>query len=227
MDMERYGDYNEYEEDLPKSKNPIFLVIKLLIIFVCLAVAGVLVFRVAFFNYYPDSIEKLYFNETLTEYYNANNGNIEVKTQDLRTKYDDPEIATFICDNLYVIEGANQLQFSIRYNESAIEYIENKLSLTGLDAKDPELFTYKLATYDGELSATVTPVAYENKLMYHYYKLVCDGVEFGGYKNPAWIRVEVYVKGVDEMFACIPIYENNEGYAVFENYQLTSEDKPK
>ena len=226
MDMERYGDYNEYEEDLPKSKNPIFLVIKLLIIFVCLAVAGVLVFRVAFFNYYPDSIEKLYFNETLTEYYNANNGNIEVKTQDLRTKYDDPEIATFICDNLYVIEGANQLQFSIRYNESAIEYIENKLSLTGLDAKDPELFTYKLATYDGELSATVTPVAYENKLMYHYYKLVCDGVEMGGINNPGWIRLDIFVKGCEKKFREVYIYENNNNYSVFEDYEISKKERP-
>ena len=53
MDMERYGDYNEYEEDLPKSKNPVLLTIKFLIIAVCLAVIGVLVFRIAFFNFYP------------------------------------------------------------------------------------------------------------------------------------------------------------------------------
>ncbi|MBQ7333490.1 MAG: hypothetical protein IJW38_03990 [Clostridia bacterium] len=231
--MERYGDYNEYEEDLPKSKNPILLIIKILIAIVCLAVIGVLVFRISFFNYYPDSMENLYFDEVLTEYYNANSGNLEVKTQEIRAKYDNPEVATFICDNLYVIDGASQLQLSIRYNESAIEYIENQLSLSGLDASDPELFSYKLVTYDDELKseiqldAAVKPAVYETKLMYHYYKLICNGVELGGLNDPGWIRLDVFVKGAEKKFASIYIYENNDSYSIFENYELKSEDTPK
>ena len=233
MDMERYGDYNEYEEDLPKSKNPVLLTIKILIIAVCLAVIGVLVFRIVFFNFYPDSIENLYFNEALTEHYNEKGGNIEVKTQEIRAKYDNPDVATFICDNLYVIEGAKQLQLSIRYNSSAIAHIEKELSLKGLDASDPELFSYKLACYDDEakaevyLDASVTPAVYEEKLMYHYYKLVCDGVELGGLNEPGWIRLDVFVKGAEKKFTSIYIYENNESYSVFETYQLKSEDNPK
>ena len=233
MDMERYGDYNEYEDDIPKSKSPVLRVIKILIIFVCLAVAGVLLFRVLFFNYYPKSIKGLYFNEALTQHYNENGGNIEVKTQKVRFKYDDNKVATFICDNLYVIEGANQLQFSIRYNESAMEYLEEKLSLSGLDSSDPELFTYKLAAYDDELGkiahldASVTPVAYESKLMSHSYKLVCDGVELGGQNNPSWIRVDVFIKGVEEKFSSVLIYENHDDYSTFENYELKSEDVPR
>ncbi len=233
MDMERYGDYNEYEEDLPKSKNPVLLTIKFLIIAVCLAVIGVLVFRITFFNFYPKSIKNLYFNDTLTQYYNDNGGNIEVKTQELRAKYDNPDVATFICDNLYVIEGAKQLQVSIRYNKSSIDYIEKELSLSGLDASDPELFSYKLACYDDEsaseiyLDASVEQMAYESKLMYHYYKLVCDGVELGGLNEPGWIRLDVFVKGAEKKFTSIYIYENNSSYSVFENYELKSEDKPK
>lgn len=233
MDMERYGDYNEYEEDLPKSKNPVLLTIKFLIIAVCLAVIGVLVFRISFFNFYPDTIENLYFDDTLTEHYNANSGNIEVKTQEIRAKYDDPDVATFICDNLYVIEGANQLQLSIRYNKASIAYIESELSLSGLDASDPELFSYKLACYDDAsaseicLDASVEAAVYETKLMYHYYKLVCNGVELGGIDNPGWIRLDVFVKGAEGKFASIYIYENNSSYSVFENYELKSEDKPQ
>lgn len=233
MDMERYGDYNEYEEDLPKSKNPMFLTIKFLIIAVCLAVVGVLVFRISFFNFYPKTIKNLYFNDTLTSYYNENGGNIAVKTQEIRAKYDNPDVATFICDNLYVIEGANQLQLSIRYNKSSIEYIEKELKLTGLDASDEELFSYKLACYDDELKseiyldASVEKAVHETKLMYHYYKLVCDGVEFGGRNNPGWIRLDVFVKGVENKFSSIYIYENNDSYFVFEDYKLNSEDKPK
>ena len=212
MDMERYSDYNEYEEDLPKSKNPVLLIIKILIIVVCIAVAGVLIFRVTFFNFYPKSVKNLYFDDTLTEYYNQNGGNIEVKTQELRAKYDDPDVATFICDNLFVIEGANQIQLSIRYTNSSIEHIEKKLSLSGLDPSDPELFSYKLACYSDEaqdvvyLNASVEAFNYEKKLMYHYYKLVCDGIAFGGLNNPGWIRLDVFVKGVENKFASIYIY---------------------
>ena len=232
MDMERYGDYNEYEEDLPKSKNPVLLIIKILISLVCFTVIGVLVFRITFFNYYPDSIESLYFNDALTEYYNKNNRNIEVKTQEIRAKYDNPDVASFFCDNLYIIEGANQLQLSIRFNESAIEYIEKELSLTGLDASDPELLSYKLATYNDEfkaeayLKAEVQAVKYESKLMYHYYKLVCDGVKLGGLNNPGWIRLDIFVKGAEEKFASIYIYENNSSYSVFEDYELKRGDVP-
>lgn len=233
MDMERYGDYNEYEDDIPKSKNPVIITVKILIALVCLSVIGVLVFRMILFSYYPDSMEKLYFNAPLTEYYTETDGNIKVKTQEIRSKYDDPEIASFFCDNLYVIEEIGQLQLSIRYNNSAIDYIESELSMTGmLDASDPELFSYKLACYDDELGkekyidASVTAVAYETKLMYHYYKLVCDGVSLGGLNNPGWIRLDVFVKGSEEKFSSIYIYENNSSYSHFEDYELTEEDKP-
>jgi len=233
MDMERYGDYNEYEEDLPKSKNPVLLIIKILIAVVCFSVIAVIVFRMIFFNYYPDNIENLYFNETLTEYYNKNNGDIKVKTQEIRAKYDDPDVASFFCENLYIIEGAEQLQLSIRYNESAIAHIEKELSLKGLNASDPELLSYKLATYSDEfesvvyLDASVKAVAYESRLMYHYYKLVCDGVKLGGLNDPGWIRLDIFVKGSEEKFASVYIYENNSSYSAFEDYELTSEDKPQ
>lgn len=233
MDMERYGDYNEYEEDLPKSKNPILLVIKILIIVVCVAVAGVLIFRVAFFNFYPKSIKSLYFDEKLTEYYEASGGNISVKTQKIRAKYDDNKVAKFFCDNLYVIDEISQIQLSIRYTNTSIDHIEKEFSLSGLDPKDPELFTYKLACWSDEaqsivyLDASVVPVQYETKLMYHYYKLVCNNVPMDGLNQPSWLRLEVFVKGREEKIAQICVYENHNEYSTFENYELKSEDKPK
>jgi hypothetical protein len=62
--------------------------------------------------------------------------------------------------------------------------------------------------------------------MYHYYKLVIDGVRFGGKNNPSWYRLDVFVKGSDKLFASVCIYENHSEYALFENYELTAEDKP-
>ena len=70
-DMERYGDYTEYEEDIPKSKSKFVLAMKILIAFVCVSVLGVLAFRIVLFNIYPDSMEDIYFTENLAAYYEA------------------------------------------------------------------------------------------------------------------------------------------------------------
>ena len=73
-DFERYGDYNEYEEDIPKSKNPVLILLKVLVGVICVGVVGLILFRLLVFNHYPDSMKNIYFNETLTEYYEQTNG---------------------------------------------------------------------------------------------------------------------------------------------------------
>lgn len=232
-DMERYGDYNDYEDDAPKSKNPVVLTIKILIAAVCVAVVAFLAFRITLFNYYPDSMKNVYFNEVLTEYYNQNGKTVEIKTQSLRAPYDDPDVASFFCDNLFIIEGAGQLQVSVRFNDSAIEHIESELGLSGLSASDPDLLSFKLATYNDEfqtehyLNVEVSVAATERKLMYNYIKLVFDGINFGGFENPGWIRLDVFVKGSDEKFTSVYIYENNSSYSSFEDYELSQEELPK
>ena len=49
-DMERYADYNEYEDDEPRKKSPVGLILKILIAAVCISVAGILAFRIIIFN---------------------------------------------------------------------------------------------------------------------------------------------------------------------------------
>ncbi len=231
MDMERYGDYNEYEDDIPKSKNKFLLFLKILIIVVCFSVVGFLAFRLIIFNHYPDSIKNIYFTENLTEYYKKTGGAINAKTQDLRAPYDDPDVANFFCDNLIVIEGAGELQISVRFNKSSIANMEKKYGLSGLNKDDKELLSFRLFASDGTNQAVIceapTYVGTDSFLMYNYYKLAFDGIDF---KNPPkWIRIEIFVKGQkDEApFAMIPIYENNENYAVFEEYKLSKEERPK
>ena len=54
-------------EDIPKSKNPILLILKILIAVVCIGVIGIFAFRLVVFNYYPDTIKNLAFNDKLTD----------------------------------------------------------------------------------------------------------------------------------------------------------------
>lgn len=228
-DMERYGDYNEIDE--PPSKNPVLMLLKIIITLVCVAVVGVIAFRIFLFNSYPDSMKNIYFNDTLTEFYNEKNGEIGATTQTLRVPYDDPDNASFFCDNLIVIKEAGQLQLSVRYNVSAIENFEKKYGVEGLSVDDDALLSFRLVDNYGRVYNDATVVAKESKMMYRYCKVVFDGIVFEGSSDgldPEWIRIEFFIKdlGGGEPFSMVPVYENNDVYDVFTEYKLSNEEKP-
>ena len=239
-DFERYSDYNDYEEDAPRGKSPLGLVLKILVGFVCVAVIGVLVFRMVLFDYYPDSMKKLYFNDTLADYYMETDGDIGAKKQEMRAPYDDPDKGRFFCDNLIIIPEINQLQVSVRFNVSLMEMLEAEYAQKGielnLDENSTENFTFRLVrnpvdedsepTVIGELSY----ISHDSLLMYRYSKLVFDGVELGldaGEDEVNWIRLEVFINGVEmEAPYMIAIYENNDIYSEFDEYKLSSDERP-
>lgn len=231
-DFERYGDYNEIDESPVKKKNVVLIILKLVTALCCLGVVGILGFRMILFNNYPDSIKNIYFNETLTEYYEKTDGDIGAKTQKLRAKYDDPDKGQFFCDNLIVIEGADQIQISVRYNASNLEDIQRELKLEdALDGMDPEIFSFRLCDNYGTVYDELTQAAFESRLMYRYQKLVFDGVELGENEKgeyPEWIRLEIFVKGQssEKPYAMVAIYENNEEFNIFTDYELSENEKP-
>ena len=231
-DYERYGDYNEIEDDLPKSKNPVLLILKILTAIICIGVVGLLGFRLIIFNNYPDSVEKVYFNDTLTEHYNAKEGNITVKTQKLLAPYDDNKAGNFFCDNLYLIDEINQLQITVRYNKSLVDDISKKLGVE-IDDMSADLFDFRLVASFGEgdirTCGSLSDSVFDSFVMYRYHKLVFDGVEFDTEKEgaPYWIRLEVTLKSAPEGESYkIPIYQNEEKYSSFEIHKLTSKEKP-
>ena len=233
-DFERYSDYNEYEEDMPKGKNPMAIILKVLVGFVCFAVVGVLVFRMVLFDYYPDSIKNIYFNEVLTSYYEQNNGIIDAKTQQMRAPYDDPDKGRFFCSNLIVISAIDQLQVSVRFNTSLVDTIYEEYGIT-IDP-DKDNFTFRLVrnpideNSDPTVIGNLSYCESDSLLMYRYYKLVFDGVDLGldeGENKVNWIRLEVFINGV-EMKApyMIAIYENNELFSEFNDYSLSLQEIP-
>lgn len=227
-DIERYGDYNEIDEAPGGDKNYVALLLKILIISLCLLVVGVLAFRLILFNYYPKEMKTIYFNEELTEYYNDNGGNIGAVTQTMRAPYDDPDFASFMADNLIVIKGAGQLQLSVRYNSSVFDTIEEKYGAR-LDKESRDHFSFELeyVPYDksipsykiGELDYLNTDTA----LMYTYYKLVFDGVEFKDEND--WIRLKITIDDIpnaDPYY--ILVYENVEKNT--SEYELSAKERP-
>lgn len=232
-DMERYSDYNEYEDDEPKKKSKVALVFKILIGLVCLSVVGVLAFRIIIFNRYPASMKNIYFNDKLTEFYNATNGEIGALTQDLRAEYDDPDEGNFFANHLIVIPEINQLQIALRYNVSLLDSIEEKYGVE-LTGDNKEFFDFSLSIIplshdDGTSVATGTlsVVETDKMLMYRYYKLVFDDVDFEyPDEEGIWIRLEISIRGVEmEKPYMILIYEDGETNE-FDEYDLSSKEKP-
>ena len=235
-DMERYGDYNEIDE--PPRKSPVLMFIKIVAAVLCVSVIGLLAFRIFTFNYYPASMKKLYFNDTLTSFYNQNGGDISVKTQKLRAPYDDADEGNFFCDNLYVIEELGQLQLSLRYNTSFLDKLKTELSLTDEQLAADDLLSFRLwKSGEGTNPAVqvVGKLTYSERdsfTMYRYYKLVFDGIDLTavGEDKIEWIRLEVFVKGQkDEKkpYSMIAVYENNEAYSTFSEYKISSSEVPK
>ena len=228
-DYERYGDYDDIEDDIPKGKrSPVTFILKMLIAVVCIGVVGIIAFRMIMFNNYPAAVSDVYFNDTLTEYYAAH-GTLGAKTQKLRAPYDDPDLGNFFCDHLIVIEGADQLQITVRYNTGNLSRIAESLGME-LDADDPDLFTFRLVDNYGREYEDIGGRIFASQLMYRYTKLVFDGVDFAptGDAAPEWIRLEIFIAGMDstEPYAMVPIYENNEVYSDFEPYELSEKEKP-
>lgn len=229
-DIERYGDYNEVDEAPGGNKNPVAILLKGLIIAICLMVVGVIAFRLILFNYYPKEIKNVYFNDELTALYEANDGDIGALTQSLRAPYDDPDFASFFADNLIIIKDIGQLQLSVRYNSSIFDSIEQKYG-PRLDGEAADLFTFELerVPYEGEAQAigTLDYSACDSMLMYTYYKLVFDGVDFLPDGESDWIRLKITVNAIpsaDPYY--ILIYENTAEYSAFGEYELSGKEKP-
>lgn len=232
-DMERYSDYNDYEEENPRGKSPVGLVLKIFVAVVCSAVVGVLGFRLMLFNSYPENIENIYFGDKLTEYYEATDGEIGAKTQILSAPYDDADEGNFFCDNLIIIPGINQLQVSARYNVSLMESIKAKygveLSPDNADNFSFKLYIIPLSEEGSEHIATgsLSFVDFESKLMYRYYKLVFDDVDFTlEGEDEVWIALEISINGIEmEKPYKVLIYEDVKD-SIFSDYKLSSKENP-
>lgn len=245
-DMERYGDYNEIDESPKKSR--MLIVIKIVAAILIISIIGLIGFRLFTFNYYPDAMKRLSFTDTLTAFYYERDGEIGAMTQDLLDGsdfgYDDPDEGNFFCDNMVFIPELGQLQITLRYNTAVLDNLEEKHGLSDLDPDDESLLSFRLVgtrasdpeveedTPDEELGtdlgAAVTVAETDSFMMYRYFRLVFDGIDFGSSDEGDsidWIRLEVFVKD-SQTPHMILIYYNSEE-SPFEPYILSKDEVPK
>ena len=232
-DFERYGDYNEIDE--PPSKNRLSLTLAIAAGAVILLVVLVVCIRLFTFNHYPKAMKTLYFNDTLTEYYNANDGNIEVLTQELRAPYDDADHSNFFVGKLMVIPEINQLQMCVRFNKSLGQALFENYGLENFDPDNELQFSFRLwrdgddTSPDGYEVGRLTVTEWDSFAMYKYCKLVFDDVPLGldSEEHIEWLRLDIFIEGIDsDTPFMVAVYENNDEYSKFDEYKLSRKEKP-
>lgn len=234
-DFERYGDYNETEDESPKTKNIWSLVLKIVASLLIISVVGVVGARMFTFSYYPPEMKKLYFTPSLLEYYNSKDGSIEILTQSLRAQYDDPNEGNFFCDHLIIIPDAGHLQICLRYNVSIVDGLKEHYGFENFDPKGECQFSFRLwrngnsTDPDGWEVGKLAAVQWTEFAMYRYCRLSFENVDFGFTSEDGadWIRLEIFIDGVEKDGPfMVAIYENNENYSKFSKYKLTKGERP-
>lgn len=230
-DFERYGDYNETEEDNPKKRNIPFFVLKLVAGVLIFAVCALVGARLVLFNYYPGDMKKLCFTPDLTEYYYSNQNTIDAFSQKLRAPYDNPNEGNFFCGELIVVPDAGHLQICMKYNESIRDSLKYNYGVDGFDTEDHGQFSFRLvrsgdeAEPNGYETGRLVDSQWDSFAMYRYCRLSFDDVSFS---DASWIRLEIFIDGInDGKPFMVAIYENNDDYSKFTNFRVRKGDLPK
>lgn len=194
-------------EELKSRSKIVSWILKGVCLLVIFGVIAFLLLRIFMSNYYPDSMKKLYPSNELVAAYGQNDA-LQMRRQDLRISYDDPNFSLFMASNQFYCPETGEMQITLRYNVSTLEELAKDFSLADIPEPDPSLFDFSLVDNNGNR----TPLACvwtESRFMYQYMKLVTSDLDFS--TDPGWIRVEIYYKGeVDytvPAYSCIPVYE--------------------
>ncbi len=221
--MEQYGYTEEYYDQ--KKSGPVMRVLKWIVALVIIGVMAILIYRMWSERDYPDHLLELYFNETLTEHYEAVGKEMQVYTQDLRVDYDTETYkGNFFVKALFLIPEADQIQFCVRYSEGSLDNLREDYG-DAVEGEDP--FIYKLSDNRGN-EYPLTQQVEDSARRYYYRKLIFEGVPFplphtmgiedgtqetatlidktGG---PYYLCLDVYLPGVEKRVARVPVYETH------------------
>ena len=197
-------------------------IIKITILALIFGVGAAFIFRFWLGSYYPESMRTLLPTDELRAAYAA--GELEVKAQDIRISYEDPEEGLFFAAHTLVAPGNGSLQVTVRYNKSTLVTLGERYKDFDPEAEVP--FTYRIfACTDSDetgselIGSEYTPAATldDSFAMYRYERLAFEGISFDGV---FWIRLDIYRNGAEEPEGSIYIYENHEKYNEFTDYEI-------
>ena len=167
--------------------------------------------RIFLAEHYPGESTKMVFTPALTDYYRETD-DFHAYTQALRTPYDDAKKGNFFAKGLIVVPEGQNLQITLRYNESALANVAAFYGLAQTPTPQENMFRFRLYVSYGEKDGAAVYKTYESsysaeteRFFYHYIKLAFDGVDF---ENAVWMRVDIYYGGEEKCFGSVPVYES-------------------
>ncbi len=189
--------------------------------------------RIILADFYPSSVKKMHFTDSLSDYYFNHTDDFYAESQKIRIYYDNNKEGNFFADHMITVRDAGSLQVCLRYNDNALE---NASKFYGKDVGDKGsegIFEYTAFACDGQTfddgkefsgkTYTTSAVIYDSVLFYNYDKIVFDGIDFDGV---TWVRIDIRLKGSDEVFGSIVVYENNSSWMNFSEYDISKSEKP-
>ena len=203
-DYERYGDYNEIDEDRVGRKRPVLRLLKILVTVALFLFSGFLVFRLLVAEYYPRELRAFRMTPAVTEY--AETHDLTPEKMKIRVPYDDNVRASFIADNLVIERAAGAVQFTLRLSRDTMARLSET---TGEDVgKKPDENYFVVTLYDdlGNRYEKTEQIG-RTVLWYRAVKYCFDGVDFAGV---SWIRADVYLVSdpdAAEPYASVPVID--------------------
>lgn len=203
-DYERYGDYNEIDEDRVGRKRPVLRLLKILVTVALFLFSGFLVFRLLVAEYYPRELRAFRMTPAVTEY--AETHDLAPEKMKIRVPYDDNVRASFIADNLVIERAAGAVQFTLRLSRDTMARLSET---TGEDlGKKPDESYFVVTLYDdlGNRYEKTEQIG-RTVLWYRAVKYCFDGVDFAGV---SWIRADVYLVSdpdAAEPYASVPVID--------------------
>ena len=177
------------------------------------SICGILIWRVFISAKIPKSIDTLAPNAKLTEAYEATDGNLTLRYQELSTISRSTDRYGYFSVPSYVfIQEAEQVQVVFRYNNSTILHLQEDYNLEKTPEKSSHLFDVSLViatdltpndhTDDLDQSTLATkriipscePIREETAL-YTFYRYVFDGVSIEDITNSIYLDV-YYVEDI-------------------------------
>ena len=200
-------------------------------------VMAVLILRVIYADHYPKDMERLYFTDELTAYYNENPDTFAAYSLTMDYKYvpesnsEGKNIGNFFGAGVIIVPDNNSVQLFVRYNRASNDRLNEEYKLDLSDDDMSEAFSYTLFASHGagEDGKTIQGVAYEpicefgiSKWLYNYKKLCFEGVDL---ESAYWLRLEIRTVDGDVLVGTIPLYsvssdERNLNEMKFKNSEL-------
>ena len=191
------------------------------------SICGILIWRVFISAKIPKSIDTLVPNAKLTEAYEATDGNLTLRYQELSTISRSTDRYGYFSVPSYVfIQEAEQVQVVFRYNNSTILHLQEDYGLEKTPEKSQHLFDVSLViavdptpsdrTDESDKSPLETKRIFpscepirEETALYTFYRYVFDGVSVEDITDSIYLDV-YYVEDMDldaEAYGTLCLYD--------------------